>query len=386
MFDVEQLQLYVQKGLLTVQKHPTADLYIWNYSNQCQYERAWDEITLACRGLILDGEGNVVARPFPKFFNLEEHSRSDIVFSKPFRVSEKMDGSLGIMYRIPGSATHVRLGQVGIATRGSFTSDQALYATDIYNEKYYEYQPAEGTTPLFEIIYPTNRIVVDYGGISDLFLLTVIDNKSGRDIPDTFWFGPRAKNFTAATEDVSGTQIIKPREVLERLNFTDDGNAEGVVLIFDWPKTGPKTRVKVKLEEYKRLHKIVTGVSTKTIWEFLKEDRPLDELLDRVPDEFFSWVTETAEQLRTEYNWMLNRIYDEFDLMTFRLYTEDVDEAKARAYCKANRKDFAACIKDHKNKGFFFSLLDDMDITSKVWDLCRPTFERPFSIQKSDSD
>jgi len=114
---------YLKEGLITERKHPDFDLYIYNYTATVQYGRLWDDVTMLCRGLIIDGAGNIVARPFPKFFNLEEHRQEGMpaVPNESFDVFEKMDGSLGIAYVTPD-------GYWSIATRGSFTSPQAIRA------------------------------------------------------------------------------------------------------------------------------------------------------------------------------------------------------------------------------------------------------------------
>lgn len=89
-----------------------------------------------------------------------------------------------------------------IATRGSFTSDQAVYATALWKQRYRDvFTPQPGMTYLFEIIYPANRIVVDYKGASDLFLLGAIEIESGCSFgpheSEAFgdWPGPRATVF-----------------------------------------------------------------------------------------------------------------------------------------------------------------------------------------------
>ena len=69
---IRTLEKYYEDGLLYKQTHPTLPLTIWNYTPKVQYENTWDEITLQCRGLVTDDNGNVVARPFKKFFNIEE--------------------------------------------------------------------------------------------------------------------------------------------------------------------------------------------------------------------------------------------------------------------------------------------------------------------------
>lgn len=158
---------YLERNLLISQKHPTKDLWILNYSKTTQYGRLWDEITLACRGLVVNGAGTIVARPFTKFFNKEEHEAfvnveglfddngdiayldSNVVGTIPtdlaFEVFEKMDGSLGLLFYYDGEWI--------FASRGSFTSEQAVEGRKIL-EKYQNLDKLnKGYTYLFEIIY-----------------------------------------------------------------------------------------------------------------------------------------------------------------------------------------------------------------------------------------
>ena len=69
---LDTLNKYLEEGLVQKQVHPTLPLTIWNYTPKVQYENLWDEITLMTRGLVVDDLGNIVARPFAKFFNWEE--------------------------------------------------------------------------------------------------------------------------------------------------------------------------------------------------------------------------------------------------------------------------------------------------------------------------
>ena len=75
---LEILEKYHKDGLLHKQTHPTLDLTIWNYSPKVQYERLWDDITIQSRGLVTNSKGEIVARPFKKFFNYEEHEPKDL--------------------------------------------------------------------------------------------------------------------------------------------------------------------------------------------------------------------------------------------------------------------------------------------------------------------
>ena len=95
---LEILEKYHKDGLLHKQIHPTYDLTIWNYSPKVQYEKLWDDITLQCRGLVTNSKGDIVARPFKKFFNYEEYKPEEIP-NENYVVYEKMDGSLGILFK-----------------------------------------------------------------------------------------------------------------------------------------------------------------------------------------------------------------------------------------------------------------------------------------------
>jgi len=90
----ETLDKYVAEGWLISQRHPTLPLTIYNYSQETQFEKHWDEITLMCRGLVVDDTGVIVARPFKKFFNWEEiiHSVDPAQLKMDFEVFDKMDG------------------------------------------------------------------------------------------------------------------------------------------------------------------------------------------------------------------------------------------------------------------------------------------------------
>ena len=119
--DLKTLHKYKDEGWLMNQVHPELPLTIWNYTQQTQFEGMWDEITLSCRGLVTDDEGNIVARPFKKFFNLEEGKHTP---TKDFDVFEKMDGSLIIVFWYDGGWV--------VASRGSFISEQAIGASKIF--------------------------------------------------------------------------------------------------------------------------------------------------------------------------------------------------------------------------------------------------------------
>lgn len=62
--DPQTLQPFIDQKLISVRKHPELNLYVYNYTNKCQYDGLWTQESMMCRGLILDGNGDIVARPF----------------------------------------------------------------------------------------------------------------------------------------------------------------------------------------------------------------------------------------------------------------------------------------------------------------------------------
>jgi RNA ligase len=340
MLDINELNKMIDEKLVIVQKHKKADYFIYNYGPKAQYERIWNEITLQCRGLILDSNYNVVARPFRKFFNLEEHTHDDIPKTS-FEVYEKMDGSLGILYWI-GDMPH-------IATRGSFESDQAIYATNILHNRYKYVIPNldKSKTYLFEIIYPENRIVVNYGNVDDLVLLAVIDKATGLDCELEPIGFPIVKRY-------DGIQDISQLKKLE------ENNKEGFVVKF---QNG--FRLKVKFDDYVRLHRILTNVSSRTIWQHLVDGNDFAEILERVPDEFYDWVKETRINLERNY-----RLVEEESNKSFhRFFHWKMGDTRA---------EFAAYAKKQKYPAILFKMLDKKSYDNIIWKIIEPKYEKPF--------
>ena len=73
--DYSILKKYIEEGLISEQIHPEdANIRIYNYTPIVQFDKKWDDITMKCRGLIMNIQtGEILSNPFPKFFNWEEH-------------------------------------------------------------------------------------------------------------------------------------------------------------------------------------------------------------------------------------------------------------------------------------------------------------------------
>lgn len=249
----------------------------------------------------------------------------------PFEVHEKYDGSLGILYFWNGDPH--------IATRGSFHSEQAQRARQMLYGKYNylldNLKPEY--TYLFEIIYPENRIVVDYADSECLILIGQILTQTGRDIkPLRIGFSEPQKYFISG-----GFETIT-----DELPYDSD---EGVVVRFE-----NGFRFKVKYSEYKGLHKLVTKTNSVTIWQLLKKDQTkMGWLYSRIPDDFYAWARETIIDLKTRFT--------EIETECRRVYTE-----------LETRKETAEYFKKQKYPAVLFCMLDKKDHKEVIWKLIKP--------------
>jgi RNA ligase len=354
-YDLNILNKYIFDGLVIKQDHPKYPISIYNYSRICQYDGIWDEITMACRGLILDREGNVIAKPFPKFFNYEElvgmTFRPSTIPNEPFSVYEKMDGSLGIVFCYDNK-WHV-------ATRGSFTSEQAVKGAEIL-KKYDTDFLSPGYTYLFEIIYPENRIVVDYGKDEKLVMLACIDC-SADGIESDIHIPYYMDNF----------DVVKKYDGInefEQLKQTISNDAEGYIVQF---QSG--MRMKIKGTEYIRLHKILTNFSTTDIWELLRDGKPLDEFLDRVPDEFDTWVRQTISNLKYAHFSVGERCGKTHDYFRYGKYGD--------VYPEPTKKEFAEHVMKYVDaplRSVCFAIWDGKPYDHIAWKLVKPKWSKPF--------
>lgn len=328
LIDGATLDRAIDEGLVSVRS--AGGLRILNYTARATYSRTWNAATLLCRGLIVDTAGRVMARPFPKFFNADEPDAPPIPQDVPMVVTEKLDGSLGIAYHHPD-------GGIRVATRGSLDSEQAVEASRIWRDKYRRVRFGREITPLFEIIYPSNRIVVDYGDRRDLVLLAVIDIRTGADLPlgCLDWPGP-----------VAGQHEFESfSELAHSVSAGSESGREGYVVRFDTGAGVPHVRFKFKFPEYVVAHRIVTGLTSLRVWEIVavadvidrgidaktaaarlrldpdtveaiaqRGSDPVGSLRSDLPEEFWSWYDTLVEEYRVsagrlveQYRTLVNR-------------------------------------------------------------------------------
>ncbi|MGA5218304.1 RNA ligase [Streptomyces cinereoruber] len=383
----DELTAALAEGHVTRKPHPELPLSIYTYTRACQYAQHWNRATLRCRGLVADDTtGRIVGLPLPKFFNLAEHTTGSPYApplpDEPFEVYDKVDGSLAVVFHYAG--------RWHAASKGSFTSSQAVWARRRLDAADTT-GLVPGTTYLAEMLYPGNRIVVNYGERRDLVLLAAF-GPDGTEVPlaeaAASWasLGSVVRTWSVATLDE--LVALTESNTLPGGHRATGTDAEGFVLRF-----ASGLRAKAKLSEYVRLHKVLTGVTERDIWRGhgiqrfaglpagqvakglgcsvadveASGGKPLDALLEQVPDEFDQWVRGVIAGLEA----------------AAAERERAVDEAYARlAPFAGDRAAFARAasgLPDKALRGALFQRLDGRPTDLLVWRQIRPEATDPFA-------
>lgn len=354
VIDQAELADALAAGLVREQTHPTEPLAVLNYTEQCVIvPDAWNPTTLACRGLIYRTDtGQVVARGFVKFFNHGQAGAPVLEMDVPVLVTDKKDGSLGIIYPLPS-------GGFAVATRGSFASEQALHATKVLNGRYADFTPSPDATTLVEIVYPANRIVLDYAGFDDLILLGGQPLVGGAPIPP-------ASMQTVSNWPGPVTETLLVGSFAEALAMPNRVNAEGVVV---YDLVGG-TLTKIKQADYVELHRIVTNLTARKIHDHLVAGKPIADFIAPLPDEFHTWVLQVAEDITSLVESEAERLAG-----VYRETIRQMPEGWALPLLpedRHHRATFAQVAAKHPDNWALFRLLDDRDVRGELLKRARP--------------
>ncbi|MFJ9077298.1 AAA family ATPase [Streptomyces sp. NPDC102278] len=393
LLPAQDLAAAIDAGYVTRKSHPELPLSIYTYTRTAQYEQVWNQVTRRCRGLVADeATGRIVALPLPKFFNVGEHESGQpyapALPDEPFEVYDKVDGSLAVVFHY---ADRWR-----VASKGSFISAQATWAQRRLDGLDTS-TLVPGVTYLAEILYPQNRIVVDYGERRDLVLLAAF-GADGAEVP----LAEAAAHWEAVGAVVKAWPAMPLAELvaLTEANTLLGGgtstgtDAEGYVLRF-----ASGVRAKAKIAEYVRLHRVLTGVNERDIWRGhgvqrfaglpAKElaqglqctvadlrswgGKPLDALLAQVPDEFDAWVRKVIDRLEA----------------AAAERERTIDEAFAGlAHLAADRGAFARAAKQLPAgilRATMFLRLDGKSTELVTWRSLRPELSVPFLTDEENA-
>ena len=309
---------------------------------------AWDAVTLSSRGLIFRKDsGEIAARPMPKFFNYGQSETNQIATDGSIEVTEKEDGSMGVLYMAPD-------GRYAVSTRGSMHSEQAEHATALYRARYdLSWVPDEDHTFIFEIIYPEGHIVVNYGDMDDLILIAVVNKTTGRSVDRdqlvAFGYpGPIVPIYSFPT-------------FMSVFEAEQTPGHEGFVVRF----VDSDERLKIKFDDYIALHKMRFHLSRKSVWEVMSSDiEEIDTWVTQFPDEFASDIRVWESEFNTRH--------DELLLESKNIFSE-------LSHLTSNRRSFAQELASRNVipivKALVFNMADDKSdeyLSDSIWKNLRP--------------
>lgn len=352
--DFKRLDELTELGYLRKVTAYDGKLALYNYTDHCTYEKKWDKHTLNARGTVYEVEtGRVVARAFPKFFNFGELATSkarNLLKKTEFEVFEKMDGSLGIVYFYDGKWR--------VNTRGSFSSDQAIKATEMLRDKYFTSNMNPNYTYLVEIIYPENRIIVDYGNEEKLTLLAGFDNNSGEEISleeldktSPFPSAPKYNDFRSIQEVVDEQARLGKME-------------EGFVVRF-----ADGFRCKFKSAEYLKVARLISEMTPLNFWKAMKDGVVQREILEEIPEEFREEADKIKINLEISYNTVKLEVLKDYQYAIESiggLYDLEEDRKKLGIFLQSHGKEL-------KHQGAMFAKLLNKDVDKYIMKTIRPS-------------
>lgn len=325
-----------QYGNVTTKE--SGDLILFNYTQEAVYAAEWNFFERVSRGLIIDRvKGEVAARPFDKFFNWGEGGRT--TDAPIVSVTEKIDGSLGVLYRQDGKHK--------IATRGSFDGEQAQWATFFLQKNYPDLFAAEEYTLLFEIVYPSDRKVVNYDGLEGLYLLAARNRFDG-----TYAYPASVRMYARTFGFLQPSNMLAPSvdgilELCKRIG----PNQEGWVAEF-----ADGQRFKFKGDAYLEIHRMITGLSFNRVLESVANGT-IEDVRRGLPEEYLTLVDGWVSAINTRVlavSKMVESIYSNAPKDTrkdFALYARQFPDLQKYLFLRLDGKDYKPVIYRHEDFG-----------------------------------
>jgi len=140
----------------------------------------------------------------------------------------------------------------------------------------------------------------------------------------------------------------------------DVSNFEGYVIKFE-----SGLRVKVKLDEYVRIHRLVCDLTPRRIWENLSAGDDIDSIIKEAPDELHKELDGLVSDLREQFAdicYDYHVIYNEMQLDNMDLRRDQALEITGRCRDSDLKTSPFFCLLDGKNEQF----------DKLMWDLIRP--------------
>lgn len=271
---------------VTYTQHSTFKNLVLLKYNKSIWVTGFNDYTNVCRGKIFDTKSRkIIGYGWDKFFNVNENpfTHEDVVKEKLEKctykcLSDKKDGSTII---ISPTSCYGTL----ISTNGSFISSQVNKAKEFLRTKYSKFEKNlykfnNNYSFIFEIVYPENKIVLDYGKKEELILIGVRDLKTYNLLTYEEMFNISKIYELPITEKEPFDDVANLLKLSKELLNT---NKEGWVLRID--TKDEQFFCKIKLDEYFKMHKtLFCNISLKYIYNLYIEDT-VDDILPLLNDE-----------------------------------------------------------------------------------------------------
>jgi RNA ligase len=220
-----------------------------------------------CRGLIFDRDGNLMSRPFHKFFNVNEREETQthvVDMSQHHVIMEKMDGSMIRPILVDG---YLRLATKMGVTDVAMQAETWLASRDPSMKEWLRQCVETSVTPIFEWVSPFNQIVLAYDE-ADLVYLGTRCNTSGWYMMDSSCPFNRVRTY-GSVEGTMGDYVARQRESEGR---------EGDIIRF-----ADGHMLKVKNDWYVRIHKTMERITFDRNIVDLIVNEEVDDVMPMLP-------------------------------------------------------------------------------------------------------
>eukprot|EP01125_Pyxidicula_operculata_P014542 TRINITY_DN4853_c0_g1_i1.p1 TRINITY_DN4853_c0_g1~~TRINITY_DN4853_c0_g1_i1.p1 ORF type:complete len:385 (+),score=50.52 TRINITY_DN4853_c0_g1_i1:74-1228(+) len=237
-----------------------------------------------CRGIVFNDKGEVISRRFHKFFNInetEETKGEKIDLSKPFLLTEKLDGTMISPFYSEGV---LRFGTKAGLTDSTLLVEEFISKSTVPYREFSTYCVSKGWTPLYEYCGPKHPIVLTYkeellrllalrnivtGNYITFSQLRKISEQTG--IPLTKAWTPSELGLNDLSSFATFEQSIKNQNGLEGFVIRFDSGLMFKIKT-NWYFSLNKTLDKIKNRSERHLWKSILNEEYDDIKTFLSDD------------------------------------------------------------------------------------------------------------------
>ena len=321
-----------------------------------------------CRGITFRlSTGELLSRKFHKFFNMGERDETTVNamdWTREHRILEKLDGSMITPVMVDGQVRYAT--KMGLTDVAKLAEAHALSFADYRYDRFCEEAMQNGLTPIFEFCSRKQRIVVDYPE-DQLVLTAVRENVTGH-----YWDQERMESAVEGT----GIPVVKAYDTGGTYKAVKDfmeahkemEGAEGFVVRFV-----DGDMVKVKMEWYLKLHKMVDLMKNERNLIQLILDEKIDDVLSMIRDEDRHAVERFEHLLQAHWTGLADQIH-KYVGHAREAIREQMDNGifEERALQAAMKKEFAVeWVKKSPISGMLFRMWDSDGSYEAAWSIVK---------------